>query len=149
MGKNHEDEIEKICMDMKKLIMKQDHTPTEVDAIHHYAEIVYYLTTTDAMNQAKEEGMFEMGGQSGRMMPPMYDYSMEGESMARGGRGGRGGRSNENYGGQSGRGSYDDMRGRSRDGSYERNMRGGGGGSMNHMPREGYDWQGECYSERY
>lgn len=134
MGKNHEDEIEKICMDMKKLLMKQDHTPTEVDAMHHYAEIVYYLTATDAMNQAKEEGMFEMGGQSGRMMPPIYDYSMEGQSMARG----RDGRYRSN----------DDMRGRSRDGSYERNMR-GGGGSMNHMPREGYDWQGEGYSERY
>lgn len=137
MGKNHEDEIEKICMDMKKLIMKQDHTPTEVDAIHHYAEIIYYLTTTDAMNQAKEEGMFEMGGQSGRMMPPIYDYSMDGQSMARGGnRGGGRGRSNE------------DMRGRNRDGSYERSMR-GGGGSMNHLPREDYDWQGDGYSERY
>lgn len=132
MGKNHEDEIEKICMDMKKLIMKQDHTPTEVDAIRHYAEIIYYLTTTDAMNQAKEEGMFEMGGQSGRMMP-IYDYSMGEQSMARG----RDGRYRSN----------DDMRGRSRDGNYERNMR--GGGSMNHMPREGYDWQGEGYSERY
>lgn len=132
MGKNHEDEIEKICMDMKKLIMKQDHTPTEVDAIHHYAEIIYYLTTTDAMNEAKEEGMFETGGQSGRMMPPIYDYSMGEQSMARG----RDGRYRSN----------DDMRGR-RDGNYERNMR--GGGSMNHMPRESYDWQGEGYSERY
>lgn len=128
LGKNHESEIEKICMDMKKLIQKPDHTPTEVECIHDYAEVVYYLTVTDAMNEAKENGGFSMAmdGRAMRMMPPVYDYSMEG---------GRGG-------------SYDGRMGRDNDndGRYSERR---GGGSMGRIPRSPYDWEAERYPERY
>ena len=85
LGYNHEAEIEKICKDINKLIMKADHTPAEVDAIHDYAEVIYYLTTTDAMNKATMEGMSmaSMNGGSMRMMPSYgrsmdHEYSMDG-----------------------------------------------------------------------
>lgn len=138
MGKNHEDEIEKICMDMKKLIQKQDHTPTEVECIHDYAEVIYYLTVTDAMNKAEEEGGFSMAmdGRSMRMMPPIYDYSMEGGQSGRRGRSYEGGRSMD---GRMGRDNDND-------GRYSERR---GGGSMGHMPRDPYDWESERYSERY
>jgi len=126
VGKNHEEEIEKICMDMKKLIQKPDHTPTDVDCIHDYAEVIYYLTVTDAMNKAKETGEFSMNmspvsmdGRSMRMMPT-YDYSMEGR---RGSYDGRMGRDNDNDG------RYSEMHGR--------------------MPREVYDGESERYYGRY
>jgi hypothetical protein len=129
VGKNHEEEIEKICMDMNKLIHKADHTPTEVDCIHDYAEVIYYLTVTDAMNKAKEDGGFSMAmdGRSMRMTP-IYDYSM-GEPYVRGGSyDGRMGRDNDN------------------DGRYSERR---GGGSMGHMPREVYDGESERYYGRY
>jgi hypothetical protein len=124
VGKNHEAEIEKICEDMKKLIMKPEHTATEVDAIHHYSEVIYYLTVVDAMKKAEETGEFSMNmapvsmdGRSMRMMPS-YDYSMEGRSMA-----GRRGRDNDNDG------RYSEMHGR--------------------IPREVYDGESERYYGRY
>lgn len=148
MGKNHESEIEKVCEDMKKLIQKQDHTPAEVDAIHHYAETIYYLTVTDAMKKAEEEGMFSMNmapvsmdGRSMRMVP--YDYAMAMESMRRGGsREGSYEGGSMRGGGGSREGSYDGRRGRDNDndGRYsERRM----------PPRDIYDWESERYSGRY
>ena len=160
MGKDHKEEIEKICKDMHELIMKQNHNPQEVEVMHYYSEMIYYLTAVDAMNQAEEEGMYSManGGQSGmyRPMPPMpmYDYSRDGgydgqsmrnvNSNVRGGnRGGNRGRSN--------------ARGNSYDGSYDGSYEGGqsmdgyseaGGGQSGHMPRPPYDWEGREYSER-
>ncbi len=148
MGKNHEAEIEKICEDMKKLIMKPEHTPTEVDAIHHYSEVIYYLTVVDAMKKAEEEGEFSMNmapvsmdGRSMRMMP-MYDYSMEGgQSGRRGGRGSYEGSGGSNRGSYEGR-SMAGRRGRDNDndGRYSEHGR---------MPREMYDWESEEYSGRY
>lgn len=146
MGKDYKDEIEKACRNMNEILNKQNQSPAEVDAAHHYAEIIYYLTTTAAMNKAEEEGMFSEGQSMRRA--PMYDYSMEGQSMARGGRGGRGGRGRSNegsYEGQSRERSYEEMRGRSQDGSYER----GRGGQSGRMPREIYGWEDDEYSERY
>lgn len=132
---------------MNDILNKQNQTPQEVDAAHHYAEIIYYLTTTAAMNKAEEEGMFSEGQSMRR--GPIYDYSMDGQSMARGGRGGnRGGR---------GRGSYND--GRSMNDTYserdmrERDMRERemmGGGQSGRMPREVYDWENDEYPpQRY
>lgn len=146
MGKDYREEIDKACRNMNEILNKQNQTAQEVDAAHHYAEIIYYLTTTAAMNKAEEEGMFSEGQSMRRT--PMYDYSMEGQSMARGGRGGRGGRGRSNegsYEGQSMRGSYEEMRGRSEEGgSYER----GRGGQSGYMPREMYDWENDEYPSR-
>lgn len=134
MGKDYRDEIEKACRNMNDLFSKQNQTPAEVDAIHHYAETIYYLTATAAMNKAEEEGMFS-DGQSMRR-GPIYDYSMENQSMARGGRSGiRGGR---------GRGSYDNA-------YSEREMRDRemmGDGQSGRMPREVYDWEDDEYPRR-
>lgn len=127
---------------MNEILNKQNQTPQEVDAAHHYAEIIYYLTTTAAMNKAEEDGMFSEGQSMRR--GPIYDYSMENQSMARGGRGGnRGGR---------GRGSYND--GRSMNNAYsEREMierEKMGGGQSGRMPREVYDWEDDEYPpQRY
>lgn len=149
---------------MKELIMQPDHSPQEVEVMHYYSEMIYYLTAVDAMNKAEEEGMFEMssmanGGQSGRMNPmgqmgpmppmPMYDYSREGSydggqsmqngsSNARGNRGGGRGRSNARGG------SY----GGSYEGSYDGGQSMARGGQSGHMPREIYDWESNEYSER-
>lgn len=60
-------EIDKLNKDLKQLIMKADHTPTEVGCIHDYAEAIYYLTVTDAMNK----GGYSEGG-------PYYRESMTG-----------------------------------------------------------------------
>ena len=115
---------------MNEILNKQNQTAQEVDAAHHYAEIIYYLTATGAMNKAENNGMY-MDGQSGRMMPN-YDYSMENQSMMRGGRSGiRGGR---------GRGSYND-------GYSEADMR--GGQSMGRNPNTQYDWENDDYPNRY
>lgn len=124
---------------MKKIIMKADHTPAEVDAIHDYAEVIYYLTVTDAMHKAEEEGMFSMNmapvsmdGQSMKMMP-RYDYGLGDHSMRRG----------RSYDDEIHRMSMDGRRGRDgdNDGRYsERHGR---------MPRDVYDWESERYPERY
>ena len=58
-------EIDKLNKDLRQLIMKLDHTPTEVGCIHDYAEAIYYLTVTDAMNK----GGYSEGG-------PYYRESM-------------------------------------------------------------------------
>lgn len=135
MGKDYKEEIEKACRHMNEILNKQNQTAQEVDAAHHYAEIVYYLTTAGAMNKAENNGMY-MDGQSGRMMPN-YDYSMENQSMMRGGRSGiRGGR---------GRGSYNDGYSMN-DGYSERDMR--GGQSIGNMPRNQYDWENDEYPNR-
>ena len=125
VGKNHEEEIEKICMDMKKLIQKPDHTPTEVDCIHDYAEVIYYLTVTDAMNKAEETGEFSMN---------MSPASMDGRSM----------RMTPYYD----HGSYDGRMGRDNDndGRYSERR---GGVAMGRMPREAYAGEGEMYYGRY
>ena len=75
MGKDYKDEIEKACRNMNDILNKQNQTPQEVDAAHHYAEIIYYLTTTAAMNKAEEEGMFSEGQSMRR--GPIYDYSWD------------------------------------------------------------------------
>lgn len=141
MGKDYKDEIEKACRNMNDILNKQNQTPQEVDAAHHYAEIIYYLTATAAMNKAEEDGMFGEGQSMRR--GPIYDYSMDGQSMARGGRGGnRGGR---------GRGSYND--GRQMNAYSERDMRERemmGDGQSGRMPREVYDWENDEYPpQRY
>lgn len=129
LGKDYKDEIEKACRNMNELLDKQTQTPAEVDAIHHYAETIHYLTTAGAMNKAEEGGMF-MDERSMRR-GPVYDYSMDGQSMARGGRGGnRGGR---------GRGSYND--GRSMNDMYSERDRMDGESRGGRMPQEDYDWQ--------
>lgn len=134
MGKDYKDEIEKACRNMNDILNKQNQTPQEVDAAHHYAEIIYYLTTTAAMNKAEEDGMFSEGQSMRR--GPIYDYSMDGQSMARGGRGGnRGGR---------GRGSYDNAYSE-RDMIERERM---GDGQSGRMPREVYDWEDDEYPRR-
>lgn len=129
MGKDYREEIDKACRNMNDILNKQTQTPQEVDAAHHYAEIIYYLTATAAMNKADSEGMFD-DGQSMRR-GPIYDYSMDGQSMARGNRGGRG------------RGSYE---GRSMNDYSERDMR--GEGQSGRMPRDSYDWEDDEYTRR-
>lgn len=66
-------EIDKLNKDLKQLIMKADHTPTEVGCIHDYAEAIYYLTVTDAMNKG---GYSESG--------PYYNESMTGPYIRNG-----------------------------------------------------------------
>lgn len=63
---NFTKEIDKLERDLSQLIMKQDHTPSEVECIHDYAESIYYLTVTDAM---KSGGYSEAG--------PYYRGSMD------------------------------------------------------------------------
>ena len=53
MGKDFKEEIEKACRHMNEILNKQNQTAQEVDAAHHYAEIIYYLTTAGAMNKAE------------------------------------------------------------------------------------------------
>lgn len=100
MGKNHDAMIEKACEEAKKIIMKADHTPAEVDAAHDWAEVAYYLTVMDAMNEATENG-FSMDYYPSMNMPsmridPHYERSMDGR---RGRDGDNDGRFSERRGG--------------------------------------------------
>lgn len=134
MGKDYREEINKACKHMNEILDKQSQTAAEVDAIHHYAEVIYYLTTAGAMNKAEEEGTF-MDERSMRR-GPIYDYSMEGQSMARGGRGGNRGRGR----------SYEDGRSMRRggmemdDGRYSERERMDGDSRAGRMPQDDYDW---------
>ena len=131
LGKNHETMIERACEEAKKIIMKTDHTPAEVDAAHDWAEVAYYLTVMDAMNEATEKG-FSMDYYPSMAMPsmrldPIYDRgSMEGYS--RDGRIGRDGDSD---------GRYSERR--------------GGMSRMDHerFPGESYARESERYPEHY
>lgn len=60
---NFTKEIDKLERDLSQLIMKQDHTPSEVECLHDYSEAIYYLTVTDAMRHGgySETGSYYRG----------------------------------------------------------------------------------------
>lgn len=64
---NFTKEIDKLERDLSQLIMKQDHTPSEVECIHDYSESIYYLTATDAMKRGgySEAGIYYKGSMTG------------------------------------------------------------------------------------
>jgi len=74
---NFTKEIDKLERDLSQLIMKQDHTPSEVECIHDYAESIYYLTVTDAMKRGgySEAGTYYRGSMD--MMPNVSMTAMD------------------------------------------------------------------------